>query len=78
MQFADGAHWWKRHVQESTKELGLQGGKAPSTSGMKDVVKHLMDVEDKPSKEESKELQRLVGSKLCHSKDDHRNMVEMK
>ena len=50
-----------RHVQERIEELGSAGGTAPSTRGMKDVVKNFANTEDKPRKVESKEFQRLIG-----------------
>ena len=67
VEFADRSHWWKpepRHVQERIGELGLVGGKLPSTSGMKDVVKNLTDAEDKPKKVELKEFQKLTSHKM--------------
>ena len=52
----DAAYWWKpgpRFVQECMEELGLPGGKAPSTLGTKNTVKN---------------VQRSAG-RLCHSLD---------
>ena len=72
----DGACWCKpepRSSQERVEELGVAGGKAPSTSGVEDVVKNLTDLEDKPKNTELKGFQRFTGNKVVyHSLDDSR------
>ena len=47
--FADGAYCWKadsKEVQECIEEIGLNGGKAPSTLGAKDMVQSFAGLED--------------------------------
>ena len=77
----DGAYWWKpesRRSQECIGELGLAGGKVPSTSDMKDAVRKHTEAEDKLIKVESKKFQRLTSSKMFfHSLDDSTIQFEM-
>ena len=71
--FADGAFWWKphaRHVQGCIEELGLAGGKAPSTLGAKDTLKNFAEAEDSLSEVESESFQRLDCKIPHHSKGD--------
>ena len=48
----------------STEELGLVGGKAPSTPGTTDTLKNLAEAEDSLSEVESSSFQRLAGKML--------------
>ena len=55
---------------ECIEELGLAGGKAPSTLGTEDTVKNLAEAEDGVSEVEPKIIQRLGGKMIHHSSDD--------
>ena len=57
-------------MQECIEELGLAGGKAPTTLGTKDTVKNLDEAEDSLSEVEPKNFQRLASKMLYHSLDD--------
>ena len=63
MVLSGGNHDLKR-VQEFNEELGLAGGKSPSTPGANDTVKNLAEAKDSLSEVDLKTFLRVAGKKL--------------